>query len=161
MIKILSLIILLFSFSQAKYEIVENENVFAIKLSSGNFEDNLTNLKNEINFESFVTVYEINVAKSTNETAFVLSKNGVLEEGINLGICKASFALQMLEENFNNINYCPLGISVYENKNKEVFISFKKYKALKNGDKIADKINESLKDLIIKSLDWVSKNTLF
>ena len=29
----------------------------------------------------------------------------------------------------------------------------KKYKALKNGDKTADKINESLKNLIIKSLD--------
>jgi uncharacterized protein (DUF302 family) len=113
----------------------------------------LTNLKNEINFESFVTVYEINVAKSTNEIASKLSKNEVLEKGINLGICKASFALQMLEENFNNINYCPLGLSVYQNNKNENFISYKKYKALKNGDKTADKINESLKNLIIKSLD--------
>ena len=68
------MIILLFSISQAKYEIVENENLFAIKLSSGNFEDNLTNLKNEINFESFVTIYEINVAKSTNETTLHFQK---------------------------------------------------------------------------------------
>jgi type II secretion system protein G len=111
------------------------------------------NLKNEINFESFVTVYEINVKKSTNDVASTLSKKEVLEKGINLGICKSSFTLQMVEENFYNINYCPLGISVYENKNNENFISYKKYKALKNGDKTADKINESLKNLIIKSLD--------
>ncbi len=151
--KTLLFIFLSISFLHANYEIIESENLFIVKTNHTNFETNLTNLKNEINFESFVTIYEINVAKSTNETAFALSKNGVLEKGINLGVCKASFALQMLEENFNNINYCPLGISVYQNSKNEIFISFKKYKALKNGDKIADKINESLKDLIIKSLD--------
>lgn len=151
--KTLLFIFLSISFLHANYEIIESENLFIVKTNNTDFETNLTNLKNEINFESFVTIYEINVAKSTNETAFALSKNGVLEKGINLGVCKASFALQMLEENFNNINYCPLGISVYQNSKNEIFISFKKYKALKNGDKIADKINESLKDLIIKSLD--------
>jgi uncharacterized protein (DUF302 family) len=151
--KTLLFIFLSISFLHANYEIIESENLFIVKTNNTDFETNLTNLRNEINFESFVTIYEINVAKSTNETAFALSKNGVLEKGINLGVCKASFALQMLEENFNNINYCPLGISVYQNSKNEIFISFKKYKALKNGDKIADKINESLKDLIIKSLD--------
>ena len=153
MMKTLLFIFLSISFLHASYEIIESENLFIVKTNNTDFETNLTNLRNEINFESFVTIYEINVAKSTNETAFALSKNGVLEKGINLGVCKASFALQMLEENFNNINYCPLGISVYQNSKNEIFISFKKYKALKNGDKIADKINESLKDLIIKSLD--------
>jgi uncharacterized protein (DUF302 family) len=59
----------------------------------------------------------------------------------------------MVEENFHNINYCPLSLSVYQNKNNEIFISYKKYKSLKNGDKIADKINDVLKSLIIKSLD--------
>ena len=153
MIKILLTIFLLSSFLKAKYEIIENENLFIVKTNNTDFETNLTNLKNEINFESFVTVYEINVAKSTNDVASTLSKKEVLEKGINLGICKSSFTLQMVEENFYNINYCPLGISVYENKNNENFISYKKYKVFKNGDKIADKINESLKNLIIKSLD--------
>ena len=151
--KTLLFIFLSISFLHANYEIIESENLFIVKTNNTDFETNLTNLRNEINFESFVTIYEINVAKSTNETAFALSKNGVLEKGINLGICKSSFTLQMVEENFYNINYCPLGISVYENKNNENFISYKKYKAFKNGDKIADKINESLKNLIIKSLD--------
>ena len=153
MMKTLLFIFLSISFLHASYEIIESENLFIVKTNNTDFETNLTNLKNEINFESFVTVYEINVAKSTNEIASKLSKNSVLEKGINLGICKASFALQMLEENYNNINYCPLGLSVYQNNKNENFISYKKYKALKNGDKIADKINESLKNLIIKSLD--------
>lgn len=153
MMKIILTIFLLISFLRANYEIIESENLFIVKTNNTDFETNLTNLKNEINFESFVTVYEINVAKSTNDVASTLSKNGVLKKGINLGICKASFALQMLEENYNNINYCPLGLSVYQNSKNENFISYKKYKALKNGDKIADKINESLKNLIIKSLD--------
>lgn len=153
MMKTLLFIFLSISFLHASYEIIESENLFIVKTNNTDFETNLTNLKNEINFESFVTVYEINVAKSTNDVASTLSKNGVLEKGINLGICKASFALQMLEENYNNINYCPLGLSVYQNNKNENFISYKKYKAFKNGDKIADKINESLKNLIIKSLD--------
>ena len=153
MIKILLTIFLLSSFLKANYEIIENENIFIIKTDNRTFQENLLKLKDEINFEGFVIVYELNLAKSTNEVAILLEKKGVLKEGINLGICKSSFTLQMVEENFYNINYCPLGISVYENKNNENFISYKKYKAFKNGDKIADKINESLKNLIIKSLD--------
>jgi uncharacterized protein (DUF302 family) len=153
MIKILLSLFLLFSFSKASYEIVENENIFMIKMNNGNFQENLLKLKDEINFEGFTIVYELNLAKSTNEVAVLLEKNGVLKEGINLGICKSSFTLQMVEENINNINYCPLGLSVYQNKNNEIFISYKKYKAFKSGDKIALKINKVLKDLIFKSLD--------
>lgn len=153
MIKILLSLFLLFSFSKASYEVVENENIFMIKINNGNFQENLLKLKDEINFDGFIIVYELNLAKSTNEVAILLEKNGVLKEGINLGICKSSFTLQMVEENFNNINYCPLGLSIYQNKNNEIFISYKKYKSLKNGDKIALKINEILKSLIIKSLD--------
>lgn len=153
MIKILLTIFLLSSFLRANYEIIENENIFMIKTDNRNFQESLLKLKDEINFEGFTIVYELNLAKSTNEVAVVLEKNGVLKNGINLGICKSSFTFQMIEENINNINYCPLGLSVYENKNNEIFISYKKYKTFKNGDKIADKINEVLKSLIIKSLD--------
>ena len=153
MIKILLSIFLLSSFLRANYEIIENENVFLIKTDNRTFQENLLNLKDEINFEGFTIVYELNLAKSTNEVAVLLEKKGVLKEGINLGICKSSFTLQMVEENFNNINYCPLGLSVYQNSKNENFISYKKYKTFKNGDKIAEKINEVLKGLILKSLD--------
>lgn len=153
MIKILLTIFLLSSFLRANYEIIENENIFLIKTDNRDFQESLLKLKDEINFEGFTIVYELNLAKSTNEVAVVLEKNGVLKNGINLGVCKSSFTFQMVEENINNINYCPLGLSVYENKNNEIFISYKKYKAFKSGDKIADKINEVLKSLIIKSLD--------
>ena len=153
MIKIFLTIFLLSSFLRANYEIIENENIFMIKTDNRDFQESLLKLKDEINFEGFTIVYELNLAKSTNEVAVVLEKNGVLKNGINLGICKSSFTFQMVEENINNINYCPLGLSVYENKNNEIFISYKKYKTFKNGDKIADKINEVLKSLIIQSLN--------
>ena len=153
MIKILLSIFLLSSFLRANYEIIENENVFLIKTDNRTFQENLLNLKDEINFEGFTIVYELNLAKSTNEVAVLLEKNSVLKNGINLGICKSSFTLQMVEENINNINYCPLGLSVYQNSKNEIFISYKKYKTFRNGNKIADKINEVLKSLIIKSLN--------
>lgn len=153
MIKILLGLFLLSSFLKANYKIVENENIFILKLDNKEFQESLLRLKDEINFEGFTIVYELNLAKSTNEIAVLLDKKGVLKEGINLGICKSSFTLQMVEENINNINYCPLGISVYQNKNNEIFISYKKYKTFKNGDKIASKINEVLKNLIFKSLE--------
>jgi uncharacterized protein (DUF302 family) len=153
MIKILLIIFLLSSFLKANYEIIENENIFIVKIDNRNFQESLLNLKDEINFEGFVIVYELNLAKSTNEIAEFLQKKATLKEGINIGICKSSFTFEMVEENFNNINYCPLGLSVYQNKNNEIFISYKKYKTFKNGDKIADKINEVLKSLIFKSLE--------
>ena len=147
------LTLFLCSFLKANYEIIENENLFLVKTENKSFQENLLNLKDEINFQGFTIVYELNLAKTTNELATILEKKGVLKEGINLGICKSSFTLQMVEENFNNINYCPLGISVYQNSKNENFISYKKYKTYKSGDKIADKINEVLKGLILKSLD--------
>ena len=153
MIKILLAIFLLFSFSKASYEIVENENIFMIKMNNGNFQEILLKLKDEISFEGFTIVYELNLAKSTNEVAVLVEKNGVLKEGINLGICKSSFTLQMVEENINNINYCPLGISIYKNSDNSIYVSYKKYKAFKDGDKIANTINETLKNLILKSLE--------
>ena len=153
MIKIILLFSTLFCFIEANYEIIENENIFLIKTDNRDFQENLLKLKDEINFEGFTIVYELNLAKSTNEVAALLEKKGVLKEGINLGICKSSFTFQMVEENPNNINYCPLGLSVYQNNKNENFISYKKYKAFKSGDKIADKINEVLKGLIIKSLN--------
>lgn len=153
MIKILLGLFLLSSFLKANYKIVENENIFILKVDNKDFQESLLRLKDEINFEGFTIVYELNLAKSTNEVAVLLDKKSVLKEGINLGICKSSFTLQMVEENINNINYCPLGISVYQNKNNEIFISYKKYKTFKNGDKIASKINEVLKSLIFKSLE--------
>ena len=93
------------------------------------------------------------MAKSTVNVALALEKEAILKNGINILICKSSFTLEMHEENIENIIFCPLGISIYQNKNNEIFISYKKYKALKNGDKIAAKINGVLKSLIIQSLD--------
>lgn len=146
------LTLFLCSFLKANYEIIKNENLFLVKTLNKSFQENLLNLKDEINFQGFTIVYELNLAKTTNELASLLEKKGALKEGINLGICKSSFTLEMVEENFNNINYCPLAISIYK-KDNENFISYKKYKSFKNGDKIADKINEVLKSLIIKSVE--------
>lgn len=153
MSKFFLLAFVLICFLKADYKVIKNENLFVVKVDKANFNELLLKLKDEINFEGFTIVYELNLAKATNEVAVLLEKKGVLEKGINLGICKSSFTLQMVEENFNNINYCPLGLSIYQNSKNEIFISYKKYKTFRNGDKIADKINEVLKGLIIKSLD--------
>jgi uncharacterized protein (DUF302 family) len=152
MSKILLLFFTLFCFLKADYEVINNENLFVVKVDKANFDELLLRLKDEINFEGFTTVYELNLAKATNEVAVLLEKKGVLEKGINLGICKSSFTLQMLEENFNNINYCPLAISMYK-KNNQNYISYKFYKPFKKDEQIANKINETLKNLIIKSVE--------
>ena len=150
--KALFLTIFLYSFLSANYEILKNENLFLVKVNNKSFEESLLNLKDELNFQGFTIVYELNLAKATNEVASLLEKKGVLEKGINIGICKSSFTLEMVEENFHNINYCPLAISVYK-KDEINYISYKFYKPFKADDKIADKINMTLKDLIIKSLN--------
>ncbi|WP_428027166.1 hypothetical protein [Arcobacter sp.] len=151
--KVVFLFLLFMNFLNAKYEIEKNKNLFLVKIFNSSFEKDLVNLKDEINYEGFTIVYELNLAKATNEVATFLGEKGVLKKGINLGICKSSFTLEMVKENFNNINYCPLAISIYTLDNATTYISYKYYRYFKFGDKIADKINKTLENLIIKSLD--------
>ncbi|MFK2823598.1 hypothetical protein [Arcobacter sp. YIC-80] len=136
----------------ANYKIIENENLFSVKVEDESFQEVLVNLKDEISFQGFVIVHELNLAKSTSNVAKALKQNPVLTNGINLLMCKSSFTLKMIQETSSNITYCPLGISVYELKN-EVFISYKKYHNLKDEDMIYKEVNEKLKNLILKSLD--------
>lgn len=136
----------------ANYKIIENENLFSVKVESESFQEVLVNLKDEISFQGFIIVHELNLAKSTSNVAKALKQKAVLTNGINLLMCKSSFTLKMIQENPSNITYCPLGISVYEVKN-EVFISYKKYHKLNFDDKIFKEVNEKLKNLILKSLD--------
>ena len=151
--KILFLFLLFISSLTAQYEIIKNKNLFLVRITNLDFEKNLLNLKDEINFQGFSIVYELNLAKSTNDVASILKKEKVLKQGINLGICKSSFTLEMVEENSHNINYCPLGISIYTIDENTTYISYKYYKSFKFGDKIADKINEKLEELILNSLE--------
>lgn len=153
MIKLIFLILTFFSFIKADYQIIKNDNLFLVEIKDNDFEQVLINLKDEIIFQGFNIVYELDLAKSTNGVAQLLEKKGVLNKGINIGICKSSFTFSMVEENFNNINYCPLGLSVYSIDNKSIFLSYKIYKPFKKGNEISTKINETLKNLIIKSLD--------
>ena len=150
--KTLFLTIFLCSFLSANYEIIKNENLFLVKVNNKSFEESLLKLKDELNFQGFTIVYELNLAKATNEVAQLLERKGVLEKGISLGICKSSFTLEMVEENFHNINYCPLSISIYK-KNDISYVSYKFYKPFKKDEQIANKINETLKNLIIKSVE--------
>ena len=76
MIKILLTIFLLSSFLRANYEIIENDKILIIKTDNRDFQESLLKLKDEINFEGFTIVYELNLAKSTSEVAVLLEKNG-------------------------------------------------------------------------------------
>lgn len=151
MIKKLFLLLFLSLYLNA-YEIIDKENVYTVKLKNKNFKTLYANLRDEINFESFIIVHELHLAKSTNAVAQALEKKGVLKEGVNILMCKSSFTLEMVEENIENITYCPLGISVYEDE-KYQYISFKKSKSFDVGNKIADEINKKLEKIILESLD--------
>lgn len=152
MIKIISALILSICTLSAQYEIIDKPNVFTVKIENETFDELYANLKSEINFQSFIIVHELNLAKSTANVAEALEKTAVVKNGINILICKSSFTLQMHEENIENITYCPMIISVYEDKNF-CYISYKKYHSFKKGDTIASLINEKLKNLILQSLD--------
>lgn len=149
------LLLLLFSFLSlnAEYTIEKNRNLFLVKISDSSFEKDLVYLKDELTYRGFKIVYELDMAKGNKEIAKLLNKVPTLEKGINLGVCKSSFTFQMQEENYHNINYCPLSISVYSPDNINTYISYKYYKSFEFGDKIADKINDTLKDIILESLD--------
>lgn len=152
MIKTIFIFLISISFLNAEYKIEKNKNLFLVKTDT-TFSQTLLSLKDELIFNGFSIVYELDMAKSTNGVAEILETKGILEKGINIGICKSSFTFEMVSENFHNINYCPLSISVYAIDKKDTFIAFKYYKSVKFGDKIADKINDTLETLILESLD--------
>lgn len=152
MIRIITSLFLLLHTVYADYEVVENENIFSIKTKDNSFKDLYVNLKDEINFQSYVIVHELNLAKSTKSIAQALDKKAVVKNGINLLICKSSFTLEMHEENAHNMTFCPMVISVYEDEFSK-YISFRKYHPLQKGDTIANKINSNLKKVILDSLD--------
>lgn len=151
--RILFLLIFSFLSLKADYTIEKNRNLFLVKINDSSFEKHLAYLKDELTYRGFKIVYELDMAKGNKEIAKLLDKEPTLEKGINLGLCKSSFTFQMQEENYHNINYCPLAISVYSPDNINTYISYKYYKSFKFGDKIADKINDVLKDIILESLD--------
>ena len=150
--KLLFIFLFTLNIVNASYDIIDKENIFIVKIKNSNFKTLYVNLKDEINFQSFTIVHELNLSKSTSFVAEALNKNKILKNGTNILICKSSFTLEMIEENIENISYCPMIISVYED-DKYSYLSYKKYKPFKDDDKIADKINETLKDLILKSLE--------
>ena len=150
--KLLFIFLFTLNIVNASYDIIDKENIFIVKIKNSNFKTLYVNLKDEINFQSFTIVHELNLSKSTSFVAEALNKNKILKNGTNILLCKSSFTLEMIEENIENISYCPMIISVYED-DKYSYLSYKKYKVFKDGNKIADKINETLKDLILKSLE--------
>ena len=126
--KLLFIFLFTLNIVNASYDIIDKENIFIVKIKNSNFKTLYVNLKDEINFQSFTIVHELNLSKSTSFVAEALNKNKILKNGTNILICKSSFTLEMIEENIENISYCPMIISVYED-DKYVYISHKKYKS--------------------------------
>lgn len=152
MSKLIFLILFFITNLVADNKIYEDEKIFTITVENESYKELLINLKDEIIHQSFTIVHELDLAKSTNKVAKALKKKEILKNGRNILMCKTSFTLEMIEENIDNITYCPLSISIYE-KNHKVFISYKKYSPFKKNNLIAIKINEKLKNLILNSLN--------
>lgn len=73
MIKLFFSLLLTLSFLNA-YEIIDKENVFSVKINDKDFKTLYFNLKDEINFQSYVIVHELDLGKSTASVADALEK---------------------------------------------------------------------------------------
>ena len=104
--KLLFIFLFTLNIVNASYDIIDKENIFIVKIKNSNFKTLYVNLKDEINFQSFTIVHELNLSKSTSFVAEALNKNKILKNGTNILICKSSFTLEMIEENIENISYC-------------------------------------------------------
>ena len=109
--KLLFIFLFTLNIVNASYDIIDKENIFIVKIKNSNFKTLYVNLKDEINFQSFTIVHELNLSKSTSFVAEALNKNKILKNGTNILICKSSFTLEMIEENIENISYCPMPLT--------------------------------------------------
>ncbi len=143
---LLSLILSTLLFSKEK-----NNSYIKYKIENNNIETVYMFLKSELLANGYNIVYEGDFAKLTKKVGKLLNKESKLSFGKKIAFCKGSLSFKLLDENIDNIVFCPFSIAVYkEKKEAHFYISYINYKALKKDEKIIKQINKDIKRIIEK-----------
>lgn len=115
--------------------------------SNEDFKILVAELKNIIVTKGFTLSYESDIALTSQNVATALEKTSLMKNGVKIGFCKASLTLEFMNENIDNIVFCPLSIALYES-DKGKFISYLKNSPLNENEKTINTINNMVEDII-------------
>lgn len=138
---VLFLLLISYSFSNEATIIKQKIN------SNEEFKLLVSELKNIIITKGFTLSYESDIGLTAKNVATALDKKSNMKNGVKIGFCKASLTLEFMNENIDNIIFCPLSIALYES-NEGKFIAYQKNSPLNENEQIINKINIMIEDII-------------
>jgi len=128
------------------YEKIQNTNFVEYRIET-NFEDFVYSLEDEMITNGFILSYRSNIAKVANTSAKYYKKPPVFINAQKLGFCKNSLGYKLLQENKNNIMFCPISIAIYESSAKKIILLYQLAHKIDASDTRVDSLNKTILEL--------------
>ncbi len=152
--------ILLFTFIifslnlQAEYKKTIYSN-YVIYETKDKYKEVIFTLIDEISQNGFIQSYRANIGNSVKNISSFYKKEPIFSNAEKIGFCRQTLTFEMMEENPNNLMFCPLSIAIYELKNEKNIVKivyrFAKISSLES--KVLNKVNQEILQLIENSLE--------
>lgn len=148
-------IFIIFSLNlQAEYKktIYSDYVVYEIK---GKYTNIMFTLLDEISQNGFIKSYRADIGNAVKNISSFYKKEAIFRNAEKIGFCRQTLTLEMMEENPNNIIFCPLSIALYElNDEKNIVkIVYRFAKVSNKESKVLKKLNSEILQLIENSLE--------
>ena len=130
-------------------------NDYVIYEKKGKFNEIIFILLDEIAQNGFTSSYEANIGSAVKNISSFYKKEAIFTHAKKIGFCRQTLTLEMMEENPNNLMFCPLSIALYELKDEEnvVKIIYRFAKIENYQSKVLKKVNDEIIKLIENSLE--------
>jgi uncharacterized protein (DUF302 family) len=123
--------------------------------TEGKYRDIMFTLLDEISQNGFISSYRANIGDAVENISSFFKKEPIFTNAEKIGFCRQTLTLEMMEENPNNLMFCPLSIAVYELKSQKniVKIVYRLAKFSNKESKVLEKVNKEILQLIENSLE--------
>ena len=110
-------------------------------------------LENEMITDGFILSYRSDIGKVADTNAKYYKKPPLFINAQKLGFCKNSLGYKLLEENKNNILYCPISIAIYESSPQNVILLYQLAHKINIDDTSVDILNQTILELLENVID--------
>lgn len=139
---------------QAEYKKTVHTDYVIYKVN-GKYKDIMFTLLDEISQNGFISSYKADIGNAVENISSFYKKEPIFTHAEKIGFCRQTLTLEMMEENPNNLMFCPLSIALYELRNEKdiVKIVYRFAKTFDKESKVLKKVNNQIIELIENSLE--------
>ena len=152
---ILFFVFVLFSLNlQAQYKKTIYSD-YVVYETKGEYSTIIFTLSDEISQNGFISSYRADIGNAVKNISTFYKKEPIFKNAEKIGFCRQTLTLKMMEENPNNLMFCPLSIALYElnNENNIVKIVYRFAKVSNKKSLVLEKVNKEILQLIENSLE--------